>query len=202
MAKQTEAQTRREWVVKALEQFEPVLIRYAQRLTRGDWDRTREAVQHTFLKLCQQSPDAITENLAGWLCAVCRNKVFDDARLANRQSQLNEAHLATRPSPTDGPGRRAEQTELNLLIDNRIAALPTAQRNAIELWRTGTSYGEIATLLDKDQTAIRVAVHRAIASLKSDPALADWLTDQPSKPEFATQPNRRASTGLPDYSQL
>ncbi len=191
MAKQTETQTRREWVLKALEQFEPILIRYAQRLTQGDWDRTREAVQHTFLKLCQQSPDAITENLAGWLCAVCRNKVFDDARLANRQSQLNEAALASRPSPVDGPECRIERSELNRLLDQRIECLPAAQRSAIELWRTGTSYAEIAALLDKDQTAIRVAVHRAIAALKADPAIADFLCDERTEPEIVPQPIRR-----------
>ncbi len=196
MAKQSEDQTRREWVVKALEQFEPVLIRYAQRLTRGDWDRTREAVQHTFVKLCQQSPDAITENLAGWLCAVCRNKVFDDARLANRQTQLNEAALASRPSPFDGPECRIELSEMNRLLDERIECLPGAQRSAIELWRTGTSYAEIAMLLDKDQTAIRVAVHRAISSLKADPAIADWLSDQPSEPETHSRSVRRPTRQL------
>ncbi len=196
MANQTEAQTRREWVLKALEQFEPVLIRYAQRLTQGDWDRTREAVQHTFAKLCQQNPDAITENLAGWLCAVCRNKVFDDARLANRQLQLNEAHLASRPSLADGPECRIELSELNRLLDERIDCLPAAQRSAIELWRTGTSYPEIATLLDKDQTAIRVSVHRAIAALKSDPALADFLSDDRTEPEIVSHPARRPSRQL------
>ena len=197
MAKQSEAQTRREWVLQALERFEPVLIHYAQRLTQGDWDRTREAVQHTFLKLCQQSPEGITENLGGWLCAVCRNKVFDDARLANRQPQLSETTLATQPSPADGPVRRAERAELNRLLDQRIECLPPAQRSAIELWRTGTSYAEISALLQKDQTAIRVAVHRAIAALKADPAIADWLSDERTEPETVSRPIRRAGTGVP-----
>ncbi len=197
MAKQSEAQTRREWVLKALEQFEPVLTRYAQRLTQGDWDRTREAVQHTFLKLCQQDPAGIAENLGGWLCAVCRNKVFDDARLANRQPQLSDATLATRPSPADGPVRRAERAELNRLLDQRIENLPAAQRCAIELWRTGTSYAEISALLDKDQTAIRVAVHRAIAALKSDPTIADWLSEEQRKPETLSRPIRRTGSSLP-----
>jgi RNA polymerase sigma factor (sigma-70 family) len=201
MAKQSEAQSRREWVLWALEQFEPVLTRYAQRLTQGDWDRTCEAVQHTFLKLCQQDPAGIAENLGGWLCAVCRNKIFDDARLANRQPQLSDATLATRPSSAEGPVRRAERAELNRLLDQRIENLPAAQRSAIELWRTGTSYAEISALLDKDQAAIRVAVHRAITALKADPAIANGLNDQPTKPETVVRPAPRASRQLnPDYS--
>lgn len=190
MGTQNEAQSRRQWVLKALEQFEPVLIRYAQRLTQGDWDRTREAVQHTFLKLCQQDPDGIEDNLGGWLCAVCRNKVFDDARLASRQPQASEAMLADRTSSADGPVFRAERAELSRILDARIASLPAAQRNAIELWRTGTSYAEIAALLKKDQTAIRVAVHRAIASLKADPAIAKWLNDEQPQTETVSKNGR------------
>ena len=186
------AATRREWVLQALERFEPVLIRYAQRLTDGDWDRTREAVQHTFLKLCQQDPGGIAANLGGWLCAVCRNKVFDDARAASRQPQASEAMLDARSSTADGPARRAEKAELRRLLDRRIERLPPAQRNAIELWRSGASYAEIAELLDKDQTSIRVAVHRAIASLRADPAIANWLFDEPHEPQrvFRTPPNK------------
>jgi RNA polymerase sigma-70 factor (ECF subfamily) len=196
MANKDEAQARRAWVLEALEKFEPMLIRYAQRLTQGDWDRTREAVQHTFVKLCQQDPDAIAENLGGWLCAVCRNKVFDDARTANRQPQLDEGALASRPSNSDGPAHRIEQSELIGLLEKRIENLPAAQRSAIELWRTGISYAEIATLLDRDQTAIRVAVHRAIAALKADPAIAAWLGDQRNEPDSVAHPAPRVNKSL------
>jgi RNA polymerase sigma-70 factor (ECF subfamily) len=195
MDKPTEANTRRQWVLNAVEQFETVLLRYARRLTGGDWDRTCEAVQHTFLKLCQQPPEAIKENLAGWLCAVCRNKIFDDAKAFSRQSQLGELALAEQTAGDDGPAQQAERTELDRLIDQRVEALPAAQRNAIELWRTGIGYAEIAKVLNKDQTAIRVAVHRAIVALKSDSKIAHWLSDDaapsPNGKPIQTKSQRR-----------
>jgi RNA polymerase sigma factor (sigma-70 family) len=184
------AESRRQWVLQALERFEPVLIRYAQRLTDGDWDRTREAVQHTFLKLCQQDPDAITDNLGGWLCAVCRNKVFDDRRSANRQLQISDLALDSQAARGDGPVRRAEQSELSRLLDQRIERLPPAQRSAIELWRSGASYPEIAALLNKDQSSIRVAVHRAITALRSDPVVVNWLFDDQPQPEIDSKNGR------------
>jgi RNA polymerase sigma factor (sigma-70 family) len=190
------AETRRQWVLQALEQFEPLLIRYAQRLTDGDWDRTCEAVQHTFLKLCQQDPDGIVENLGGWLCAVCRNKVFDDLRSAGRRPQLSDSAMTAQPASGDGPARRAERAELSRLLDERIERLPPAQRTAIELWRCGASYPEIAALLDKDQSTIRVAVHRAITSLRADPAIANWLFDEPTRPDPANRPTPGSRSGL------
>jgi RNA polymerase sigma-70 factor (ECF subfamily) len=148
-------------------------MRYAFRLTRGDADRAQEAVQHTFVKLCQQQPESISENLAGWLCAVCRNKVFDELRLRQRQRQVPE--LPPIPSSEREPTEMVEQHEMAAVIDGVIEQLPPAQRNAIELWRTGMRYGEIAAQLEKEETSIRVAVHRAIASLRANPLVARCL---------------------------
>jgi RNA polymerase sigma-70 factor (ECF subfamily) len=148
-------------------------MRYAYRLTHGDADRAQEAVQHTFVKLCQQQPESISANLAGWLCAVCRNKVFDDLRLRQRQRQVPE--LPPIPSSEREPNEMAEQLEMTAVIDEVIEQLPPAQRNAIELWRTGMRYGEIAAQLEKEETSIRVAVHRAIASLRANPLVARCL---------------------------
>ena len=130
-------------------------------------------MQHTFVKLCQQDPQRIRENLAGWLCAVCRNKVFDDLRLRKRVQALPE--FAAIESRDREPIEMIEEHEISEMIDDVIGQLPPAQRNAIELWRTGMRYPEIAAQLKKEETSIRVAVHRAIGSLKSHPLIARWL---------------------------
>lgn len=167
------ADSQRQWVLDTLERYEPLLLRYAYRLTHGDSDRAQEAVQHTFVKLCQQDPAHISENLAGWLCAVCRNKVFDDLRVRKRQVQV--AELPPIAAPEAEPNQMVERHEIAGILDGVIEQLPPAQRNALELWRTGMRYGEIATQLNKQETAIRVAVHRAIATLRAHPLIANWL---------------------------
>ena len=172
-ATQLQSATQRQWVLETLERYEPVLMRYAYRLTRGDRDRAQEAVQHTFVKLCQQEPTHISENLAGWLCAVCRNKVFDELRVRKRNVQVPD--LPPIESSEREPNEMVEQHEIAGLLDGVIEQLPPAQRNALELWRTGMRYGEIAAQLDKQETAIRVAVHRAIATLRAHPMVARWL---------------------------
>ncbi len=186
-----QAVSQRQWVLDALERYEPILLRYACRLTQGDRDRAQEAVQHTFVKLCQQDPTHISESLAGWLCAVCRNKVIDDLRLRRRIVQVPD--LPPIESHEQEPNAMVEQHEIAELLEGVIEQLPPAQRNALELWRTGLRYGEIAARLDKQETAIRVAVHRAIATLRAHPLVAGWLggngpAGEPGRIDFALSP--------------
>ncbi len=151
-------------------------------------------MQHTFLRLCQQTPDSISENLAGWLCAVCRNKVFDDLRARKRHRQVDD--FPAIESNDREPTEMVQQSELIEMIDRVVERLPPAQRNAIELWRAGLRYSEIASALDKQETSIRVAVHRAINSLRAEPVIAGWLDEErPAKnrprmpaPRFAPEP--------------
>ena len=67
---------RRQWVLAALERHEAPLTRYTLRLL-GEEDSAREAVQHAFLQLCEQSPEELEGREAQWLYTVCRNKALD-----------------------------------------------------------------------------------------------------------------------------
>ena len=61
------------WVLVALDEYEVRLLRYALRLV-GDQDLARDAVQHAFVKLCDQAPESVGERPAAWLFRVCRKE--------------------------------------------------------------------------------------------------------------------------------
>ena len=61
------------WVLEAVEAYELPLLRYARRLL-NDLDLANDAVQHAFVKLCEQSQEHLQGRVAPWLFRVCRNK--------------------------------------------------------------------------------------------------------------------------------
>ena len=67
------AETREQFVERALAEFESPLIGYAVTILH-DLERARDVVQDTFIRLCQQEPNKIRESLKTWLFTVCRNR--------------------------------------------------------------------------------------------------------------------------------
>ena len=61
---------------RALSDFEVPLTRYAVSIL-GDIERSRDAVQDTFVKLYEQDPEAIKDKVKAWLFTVCRNRCYD-----------------------------------------------------------------------------------------------------------------------------
>ena len=140
----------------------------------GDGDSAREAVQHAFLQLCEQTgPENGTEadselhgREAAWLFRVCRNKALDLVRLRRRHSSDGETDLATlagrEPDPAEAiSGRTSAANWAGLLAD-----LPCNQREAIHLWCEGFSYREIAKIAALSEGNVRVLVHRGITRLR------------------------------------
>src|SRR5687767_8999110 len=142
---------KRQWVLAALEDYEVRLLRYAVRLL-GDRDLAADAVQHAFLKLCDQSPDTLGNRMAPWLFRVCRNRAVDHLRQAGREQSLNGSPAGddgSSPAPLDreaGPAEATESRELSERLRDLVEQLPAAQREAIELWCDGFNYREIAEI--------------------------------------------------------
>ena len=161
----TSVQQRNEWVLSALDEFEGRLVRYATRLL-GDEDAARDAVQHAFLRLCDQSPDELQGRLAAWLYTVCRNRALDSLRSNGRHETLNGQQSSQLVGRERDPAESIERHDLHRCLRGLVSGLPDSQREVIDLWLDGFSYGEIAEVTARSETAVRVAAHRALKRLR------------------------------------
>ena len=104
------------WVMEAVELYELPLLRYARRLL-GDVDLAADAVQHAFVKLCEESAGQLEGRVAPWLFRVCRNRAVDHLRRSGREHALVESppdsagHVAT--GLVDRAAGRPQEQEVN-----------------------------------------------------------------------------------------
>jgi RNA polymerase sigma-70 factor (ECF subfamily) len=168
----------REFVLSALVQYESRLVHYATRLLFGREDRARDVVQHVFLKLCEQTSSELSGRVGPWLFRVCRNRVTDELRRDGKLEQFGDEQLNRVDERQLNPGELAETEDVLCYIRSLIGDLPMAQQEVIELWSHGLKHGEIAEVMGKTSAAVRVGLHRAIESLKSDERIRQWLREQ------------------------
>ena len=184
----SQADKRRQWVLSAVDQYEVPLLRYALRVV-GDADLARDAVQHTFLKLCDESRSgaAVTgytrERLAAWLFRVCRNRAVDHLRQQGRDDSLDAACCHGIDEVGTGregdPADLSESRELSVCLRELVAQLPPAQREAIDLWCEGFTYRQIGEIVGRQEGHVRVLVHRGFARLREHPQVRGWLAEEP-----------------------
>ena len=161
---------RQRWVLQALEQYEARLLRFAARLLH-DEDTARDAVQHAFLRLCDQSPQRLNGRVGPWLFAVCRNQAVDLLRKRGAEEVVTDC--ADRClTPADA----AERAELYGCVNRLVDQLPLPQREAVALWSEGFSYRQIAETTGASEGNVRVIVHRALKSLRRHPATQQLLS--------------------------
>ena len=169
----------RQWVLSALDEYEGRLTRYVTRIL-GDEEAARDAVQHAFLRLCDQSPTELNGRLAPWLYTVCRNKALDHLRRNGRYESLDGS-----PSPEIAgreldPALAAEREDLGTWLRELVEALPTKLREVIDLWLDGFSYKEIADITNRTPGHVRVVVHRAMTTLRQHPRTRALMADEAS----------------------
>jgi len=210
------ASDQKAWVLAALDQFEPRLLRYAQRLL-GNLDEARDVVQFVFLRLCDQSPADLDDRLAPWLYTVCRNRALDLLRTNGREkSNGTSGRVAVGRAANHGapltivnshtrepdPAHTAEQSELHDLLTTLVETLPDNQREALDLWSDGFSYLEISRIIDKQEGHIRVLVHRGLKTLREHPQVQALMDDDSKNDPQPIRKNQRATTLSPIHGAL
>lgn len=184
-----------QWILEAVDAYELPLLRYARRLL-GDLDLARDAVQHAFVKLCEEPRERIDGRIAPWLYRVCRNKALDHLRMAGRERTMLDR--AGDPSSTAArveadPARAAEQRDLAGRLRELLVDLPAAQREAIDLWCEGLTYREIAAVTGHQEGYVRVLAHRGLTALRTHPAVRSILDASASSEQITTTPQRARS---------
>lgn len=167
---------KRKWVLAALNEHERRLTRYAIRLA-GDDEAARDAVQHVFLRLCDQSPAELNGCLLPWLYTVCRNKIIDQHRRNGRHESLDTTHAQAIVGREPDPAFTAEQQDLGEWLRELVEALPTSLREVVGLWLDGFSHPEIAKITDRTPGHVRVLIHRALTKLRTHPHTRDLLAE-------------------------
>lgn len=163
---QHSGQTQRDYVLDALDRFEAELTRYAARMLHGNRELAADAVQHSFMKLCEQKTRQPESRLRAWLYTVCRNRIIDEFR-RNSRMQAGEPSLfemadGNMPLAVEQAGDREQLVRLHQLI----SGLPDQHREIVDLWSHGFKHQEIAKLTAQKAGTVRVQLHRAIQSLR------------------------------------
>ena len=158
--------TRQQYVLSAFDKFERQLTRYALRMLHRDHEKAADAVQFTFMKLCEQDSAKPDGQLKSWLYTVCRNRIIDDVR-KNGRFKAAESELANRHAKQSGDPEKfaADKDDLRLL-KNQIDQMTDQDRELIDLWSHGFKHAEIADIVARKPGTIRVQLHRAIKALR------------------------------------
>jgi len=190
--------SRKRFVMEAFERYERQLTAYALRFyggPGGNLHAARDAVQFTFLKLCQQPPDKISDKLAPWLYTVCRNRIFDELKANKKRPQLSEERATQIDSSLPDPASQLEIDDFLDRLPQLLDGLTKAEKEVIELCSSGLKPAEIAEVIDKRPGNVRVTLHRAIKKLQQHPEVSHWLeraTGQ-SEPESESEPVPRSA---------
>ena len=109
-----------------------------------------------------------TATFRTWLFTIARNLAFDRLRQAwVTWESHNEDRVLAIPDPSPNPERRVDAIERLKQLEDALRQLSPGQREVLLLSRyAGLSYVEIAQVVGSSPGAVRVTLHRALASLR------------------------------------
>lgn len=159
-----------EEISELINQHEHSLLAYAYRMLGGDWQSAQDAVQETFLRLCREPREKITDRVRPWLFTVCRSRVIDMQR--TQHSHTVDANKVLVADPHPDAAEIAMATEQSIDQESVLARLVTQltprQQEILRLrMQAGLSYREIAKVTGLTVSNVGFHLHAAVRSLKS-----------------------------------
>jgi RNA polymerase sigma-70 factor (ECF subfamily) len=148
-------------VASVFEAWQPVLLRYAERLS-GSRELAEDVVQEAFLALYGEVRSGTTPgNPRAWTFSVVRRQVFHRIRRHQREAVHPESPslLDEMPDPTAGwqPGEG---------IDNYLSHLSRREEEVLLLRLEGLKYREIAEELGITPSSVNTLLCRALKKLQ------------------------------------
>ncbi len=158
--------TPKELVEYALSEYESPLIGYACGILR-DFDRARDVVQDTFIRLYQQDIEKVKGGLKNWLYTVCRNRALDILRKEKRMIVLEESAFSQQISEDANPSESIEKKEKAAQLMGLVSRLKPNQREVIELkFQKGMSYQQISEKTGLTSSNVGFILHHAMKQLR------------------------------------
>jgi RNA polymerase sigma factor (sigma-70 family) len=157
------------WVQEAIDEHQSALIRYAQSILH-DGDQARDAVQETFIKLCKQTPEQLSDHLAPWLFRVVRNQCLNMLRKEKRMSHFESPDaLDVQENPAESHPHEQRKRETISSLFELVNTLPNRQRELVLLkFQQDFSYQEISEVTGLTVSNVGFILHQAIRSLKQE----------------------------------
>jgi len=158
----------RNWIHDALAEYEGPLLRYAGRLSNGDMERARDAVQDTFIRLCRQERAKVEDHVAAWLYRVCRNRVLELRRKEDRMTPLDDRRLAVSAADTPDPAAQAQQHDSVAAVMDLLEHLSPNQQEVVRLkFQDELSYKQISSVTGLTVSNVGFLLHTALRRLRS-----------------------------------
>lgn len=143
----------------------------------GDDDEAEEAVEETFWQAWRQAGryDIARGAVSTWLTTIARTRALDRLRATRRRkeeamsdlSQTKRTMVEETARRGDDPARGAEVAERRALVRQALLALPTEQREVLELaYFRGLSQTEIAAHTGQPLGTIKTRVRLAMEKLR------------------------------------
>jgi len=154
------------FIEQAITDFQSPLIAYASALLH-DVDRARDVVQDTFIRLCQQPPERVREQLKSWLFTVCRNRAMDILRKERNTTALEDVRWKKVAGPGLQPDESIDLAERHAQLMAMLERLSPNQREVILLkFQQGLSYQEIHQITGLTTTNIGFLIHAGLKRLR------------------------------------
>ena len=159
-------QTQEQFVEWALKEYERPLIGYAHGFVH-DWERARDVVQDTFIRLCQQDMGKVRDGVKTWLFTVCRNRALDVLRKDSRLVEMDEKKLLKIPATNASAASLMDQEEKQGKLDIYLQRLTAKQREVVVLkFQQGLSYEEISRVTGLSSGNVGFLLHHALKRLR------------------------------------
>jgi len=142
----SKAKKKASWVQSALERFERPLLQYAQSILQ-DFDRARDTVQETFMRLHTQDQAAIEDHLSQWLFTVCRNCALKSLKKESRYICVEDGEFDHHRMENVTPLQAMARRETIERLMEHVKALPKNKQEVVRLRFHGNhSYQEISKI--------------------------------------------------------
>ena len=158
--------TREQFIEQALAEFESPLIGYAMGFLK-DVERSRDVVQDTFLRLCQQDIAKVRDGLKTWLFTVCRDRALDVLRKDRRVEAMDEVRWRRVAGGGVPPDERLLQDERMRQVHHALSRLSGNQREVILLkFQQGLSYREISNVTGLGGGNVGYLIHTGLKRVR------------------------------------